>query len=201
MRVHSGEKPYQCPHCVKCFAQGKNTHIPHSLFRSVAQTMLTMSHLTSNALGNDLKSHVRRHTGERYKCELCGAGFIQGYHLTQHKRNVHGIALESHIRRVTKFLPSTMQQANASAIADSVDNKQQVFQVLSADGHHLYTSAHDAIDMQHQILVPMSIDNGGQLAMHSQKAIVMLQVENPDIKLEPHLSQVGPEAGPSVRLR
>lgn len=29
----------------------------------------------------------------------------QGYHLTQHKRNVHGIDMKSHIRRVEKFIP------------------------------------------------------------------------------------------------
>lgn len=72
-----GERPYKCPHCVKSFAQG-----------------------------NDLKAHVRRHTGERYKCDICNEGFIQGYHLTQHKRNVHGIDMKSHIRRVEKFIPA-----------------------------------------------------------------------------------------------
>lgn len=44
-----------------------------------------------------------RHTGERFKCDLCSEGFIQGYHLTHHKRVVHGLDIKSHIRRVEKF--------------------------------------------------------------------------------------------------
>lgn len=44
-----------------------------------------------------------RHTGERFKCDLCNEGFIQGYHLTHHKRTVHGLDVKSHIRRVEKF--------------------------------------------------------------------------------------------------
>lgn len=73
----TGEKPYSCEHCPKKFAQA-----------------------------NDLKVHIRRHTGERYKCDICDEGFIQGYHLTHHKRDVHGIDIQSHIRRVTKFIPA-----------------------------------------------------------------------------------------------
>ena len=61
MRTHTGEKPYRCTYCEAAFAQG-----------------------------NDLKAHVRRHTGERFQCELCTESFLMGYLLTQHKRTVHG---------------------------------------------------------------------------------------------------------------
>lgn len=61
MRTHTGEKPYQCTYCEAAFAQG-----------------------------NDLKAHIRRHTGERFHCELCSESFLMGYLLTQHKRNIHG---------------------------------------------------------------------------------------------------------------
>lgn len=66
--------------------------------------------------GNDLKAHTRRHTGERFKCELCNEGFIQGYHLTQHKRTVHGLNVSSHIRRVEKF-------ATTSTACDLIDEQ------------------------------------------------------------------------------
>lgn len=170
MRVHTGDKPYQCPHCVKRFAQG-----------------------------NDLKAHVRRHTGERYKCDICAAGFIQGYHLTQHKRNVHGIEMKSHIRRVTKFLPNNAQIAMATnPVDDQLDDKHQVYQIIGDNAHELYNT-HETIEMDphHQILVPMTLDNDQQIQIHPQQTIVMLQVDN-SIKLEPNIAQNNHDSQSSV---
>lgn len=53
--------------------------------------------------GNDLKAHIRRHTGERYNCDQCSSSFIQLYLLNNHKKNVHGIEAKSAISRVSKF--------------------------------------------------------------------------------------------------
>lgn len=76
----SGEKPFVCTHtnCSQAFAQS-----------------------------NDLKVHMRRHTGERFKCDVqtCNDSFIQMYLLTRHKRDVHGIEVQSNIKRLTKFIP------------------------------------------------------------------------------------------------
>lgn len=85
------------------------------------------------AQGNDLKSHIRRHTGERYVCNICGASFIQTYLLTHHKKDEHGIDTQPQNSRLTKFetlnenesatMPMDMTQAKETVCTDYVKNE------------------------------------------------------------------------------
>lgn len=57
IRCHTGERPYQCPHC---------TYASPDTFK--------------------LKRHLRIHTGEKpYQCDICQARFTQSNSLKAHK--------------------------------------------------------------------------------------------------------------------
>lgn len=90
MRVHTGEKPYHCPQCPQAFAQS-----------------------------SDLKAHIRRHTGERYRCEICDATFVLGYQIRQHKLQEHGIKDVPPTQRLEKFLVAD-QKGSKEAEANTI---------------------------------------------------------------------------------
>lgn len=64
---------------------------------------------------------------------MCSEGFIQGYHLTHHKRTVHGLDVKSHIRRVEKFVaPTQSNLLEGEQIEEGedvkIENEYQVIQ-------------------------------------------------------------------------
>uniref|UniRef100_A0A182FYY0 C2H2-type domain-containing protein n=1 Tax=Anopheles albimanus TaxID=7167 RepID=A0A182FYY0_ANOAL len=91
MQLHA-ENPYKhkCEHCDKAFSRP-----------------------------NQLRIHTMKHTGDRVCCDICGAGYMYNYMLTQHKIRKHGMVVEGvrlYQRRRSdvkdKGISSTSQNSN-----------------------------------------------------------------------------------------
>lgn len=86
MRVHTRERPYQCPHCDKKFSQHGQLVI--HIRRHTGEKPYVCPHCNKGfTCSKVLKIHVRTHTGEKpFQCEYCHKGFAAYANLVVHRR-------------------------------------------------------------------------------------------------------------------